>query len=164
MTSTTPSASRPVIPDAWLLEVKALFLPDENVSAFLEVDLNKSLKFAKTALILTDQRLLTRFEDQKNWQSWDLKPHLTLKLSDHAGVGSLELSDGAQRLAVWRFTLGLQAAAARMAGQLALHQSQQADGVPLQKRLSGSVCPVCQAVMSEDDEECTSCGLSLIHI
>jgi len=47
------------------MEVKAWLRPDENVSAFLEVDLNKSLKFAKTALILTDQRLLTRFEDQK---------------------------------------------------------------------------------------------------
>ena len=135
-----------------------MFQPDENVSAFLEVDLNKSLKFAKTALILTDQRLLTRFEDQKNWQSWDLEPDLTLKLSDHAGVGSLELVRGDVRLAVWRFTLGLQAAASRMVGQLDLHKSDEAQGVPLQKRLSGSVCPVCQAVLSEDDAECTSCG------
>jgi ATP-binding cassette subfamily B protein len=158
MTPTPSSASRPVIPDAWLAEVKSLFQPDENVSAFLEVDLNKSLKFAKTALILTDQRLLTRFEDQKNWQSWDLEPDLTLKLSDHAGVGSLELVRGDVRLAVWRFTLGLQAAASRMVGQLDLHKSDEAQGVPLQKRLSGSVCPVCQAVLSEDDAECTSCG------
>jgi ATP-binding cassette subfamily B protein len=158
MTPTPSSASRPVIPDAWLAEVKSLFQPDENVSAFLEVDLNKSLKFAKTALILTDQRLLTRFEDQKNWQSWDLEPDLTLKLSDHAGVGSLELVRGDARLAVWRFTLGLQAAASRMVGQLDLHKSDEAQGVPLQKRLSGSVCPVCQAVLSEDDAECTSCG------
>ena len=158
MTPNTSSASRPVIPDAWHLEVKALFRPDENVSAFLEVDLNKSLKFAKTALILTDQRLLTRFADQKNWQSWDLQPHLSLKLSDHAGVGTLELIDDRERLAVWRFTLGLQAAASRMVGQLELLQSRDAQGVPLQKRLSGAVCPVCQAVLGEDEEECTSCG------
>ncbi len=161
MTPTPPSASRPVIPDAWLKEVKAQLQPDENVSAFLEVDLNKALKFAKTALILTDQRLLTGARDQKNWQSWDLQPDFCLKLTDHAGVGSLELVTAGERLAVWRFTLGVQAAAARTVAMLELAKNRAADGAPLQALRAGAfaaMCPVCQAVLSDEDADCPSCG------
>ncbi len=47
-------------------------------------------------------------------QSWPLRPDLQLRMSDHAGVGTLELHDGQQRLALWRFTLQHQAQALRL--------------------------------------------------
>jgi len=65
MTPQTSTLQRPAIPDAKLLEVRSLFRPDENATAFLDVDLNGSLYFHQTALILTDQRLLARPEGQK---------------------------------------------------------------------------------------------------
>jgi ATP-binding cassette subfamily B protein len=90
-----------------------------------------------------------------------LQPGLALKLTDHAGVGCLALSSAEGQLAVWRFTLGLQAAVARWVAQFESQLAQWVSaeqGHPLQSVLTGSVCPVCQTVMSEDDEDCPSCG------
>jgi hypothetical protein len=119
------------------------------------------LRFAKSAIILTDQRVLYRPEGEKNWSTLALEPGLSLKLTDHAGVGCLVLSSAAGQLAVWRFTLGLQAAVARWVAQFEIQLAQTegvAGGQPLQTVLSGSVCPVCQTVMADDQEECPSCG------
>ena len=157
----TPSSVLPrsVVPDAWQAEVSSHLQSEENVSAWLEVDLDGELLFAKNVIILTDRRVLSPGHAEKSWQSWALQPDLTLKLSDHAGVGTLELTSASGRLAVWRFTLGLQSAAARWVAQFEHQMAQLAgDGRPLQKALAVSVCPVCQAVMREDDDECPSCG------
>jgi ATP-binding cassette, subfamily B, bacterial len=159
----TPSPSsvlpRSVVPDAWQAELALHLLSEENVSAWLEVDLDGELLFSKNAVILTDRRVLSADLAQKSWQSWPLQADLALKLTDHAGVGTLELAHSGGRLAVWRFTLGLQSAVARWVGQFENQMAQLAgDGRPLQKALAVSVCPVCQAVMREDDDECPSCG------
>jgi len=74
MTPTTPSAQRPVIPDAKLSEVRSLFQSDENATAYLEVDLDESLKFHKSSLILTDRRLLARSEGQKTGKHGTCRP------------------------------------------------------------------------------------------
>ena len=110
-------------------------------------------------VILTDQRVLFRCGVQKAWQSWPLQPDLSLKLSDHAGVGTLALASPTGQLSVWRFTLGLQSAAARWVSQFE-HQRAQLSGVglPLQQNLSEPVCPVCQAAMREDEDDCPRCG------
>jgi ATP-binding cassette subfamily B protein len=149
----------PGIPEVWQAEVRTLLQPQENVSAGLEVDLDGKLFFAKSLVILTDQRVLFGSGVQKTWQSWPMQPDLSLKLSDHAGVGTLALVSPSGQLAVWRFTLGLQSAAARWVAQFEKHQAQLlGKGTPLQQSLSVAVCPVCQAVMREDDDECPSCG------
>ena len=149
----------PGIPEAWQAEVRNLLQPQENVSAGLEVDLDGKLFFVKSMVILTEQRVLFRCGVQKAWQSWPLQPDLSLKLSDHAGVGTLALASPTGQLAVWRFTLGLQSAAARWVSQFE-HQRAQLSGVglPLQQNLSEPVCPVCQAAMREDEEDCPRCG------
>jgi ATP-binding cassette, subfamily B, bacterial len=157
----TPASVVPLpgIPEAWQAEVHAILQPQENVSAGLEVDLDGKLFFAKSLVILTDQRVLFGSGVQKTWQSWPLQPDLSLKLSDHAGVGTLALVSSTEQLAVWRFTLGLQSAAARWVAQFEKQQAQlSGNGTPLQQSLSVAVCPVCQAVMREDDDECPSCG------
>ena len=159
--TSSPVLPRSVVPDARLAEVTSQLLPQENVTAWLEVDLNGGLHFVKSAIILTDQRVLSSDGPEKSWRSWPLADALSLKLGDHAGVGTLELSRPGARLAVWRFTLGLQAAASRWVAQFEAQQAQrmQADeGAPLQTRLAGGVCPVCQTVMGQDDEDCPSCS------
>jgi len=158
MTPTTSSVlPRSVVPDAWRAEVSSHLQSEENVSAWLEVDLDGELLFAKNVIILTDRRVLSPGDGEKSWQSWPLQPDLTLKLSDHAGVGALELVHAGGRLGIWRFTLGLQSAVARWVSQFENQMAQlSGDGHPLQKALA--VCPVCQAVMREGDDECPSCG------
>lgn len=83
----------------------------ENVVATLGVDLDDQMRFGKGAIVLTNKRLLalpantSRGAAQPTWASFALQPHLALRLTDHAGISTLELHDPTQRLAVWRFTL-----------------------------------------------------------
>jgi ATP-binding cassette subfamily B protein len=91
--------------------------PSENVLAALDVDLDTRLRFADGQILLTNQRLITRFPNETAPQSWDLRPGLALTHADHAGVGTLELHDAAGRLAVWRYTLGRNPAALKLLAQ-----------------------------------------------
>ena len=87
-----------MVPDAWQAEVSSHLLSEENVSAWLEVDLDGELLFAKNVIILTDRRVLSPGDAEKSWQSWALQPDLSLKLTDHAGVGTLEAQKLSARL------------------------------------------------------------------
>jgi ATP-binding cassette subfamily B protein len=86
----------------------------ENVLASLTVDLDAALRFATGTIVLTDRHLLA-LEADGSCQEWPLAAALSLSHADHAGVGSLELHDGAQRLARWRYTLGADAQALKLA-------------------------------------------------
>ncbi|MGS0757867.1 ABC transporter, partial [Roseateles sp. GG27B] len=85
----------------------------ENVVAPLEVDLDSQCRFAQGLLILTQQRVLAWDPASDVWSEWALAPGLSLKLSDHGGIGSLELLDPTRRLALWRFTLAVNVQAQR---------------------------------------------------
>ena len=91
--------------------------PSENALGSLQVDLNHRLNFSDGELVITTQRLMTRFPDETAWTAWELAPGLALSHHDHAGVGTLELRDGTRRLAVWRYTLGRNPAALRFLAQ-----------------------------------------------
>jgi ATP-binding cassette subfamily B protein len=89
----------------------------------------------------------------------------------------LALQQGARRLAAWRFTLGLEAAVLRWKLRFENQQAQSAQTVQsasfLGKSLQGSddaglvepgvgalrhvLCPICQNVVDEADEECPVC-------
>jgi ATP-binding cassette subfamily B protein len=159
----TPTLSsdlpRSELSKAWHAEVFSRLQSEENVSAWTEVDLDGELRFVKNVLILTDRRILSSGHAEKGWQSWLLEPDVRVRVNDHAGVGTLELSNSAGRLCAWRFTLGLQSGVARWVNQFE-HQMAQitGDGRPLSKTTVVAVCPVCQAAMLEDEDECPSCG------
>ncbi len=115
--STSPSiaaAAPPATGAAVPAELRAVLAADENVLATLAVDLDDDLRFAPGLLALTDRRLWAPAPDG-GWRSWPLAPQLELQPGDHAGVGSLELLDATQQLARWRFTLGVNPQALRLA-------------------------------------------------
>ena len=98
--------------EAGLLErLQAEMSPAENVLATFPVDLSASLHFAHGRVALTERRLLACMPDSAAtvgsaaWQSWPLDGVLVLRQFDHGGVGTIELHDAHQRLAVWRYTL-----------------------------------------------------------
>ena len=94
--------------------LESRLLPAENVLATLPVDLDEELRFASGLLALTDRRLLVR-NPGAAWFEWALPaPGLELQLSDHAGIGTLDLLDDKGRLARWRYTLAHQAAALKV--------------------------------------------------
>ena len=164
------------LPFSWQEGVLSQVHFDENVLAWLEVDLNDELSFKKTLVILTDQRVIASSEAQNNWNIWPLSPDLTLRVLDHAGVGTLAMHQGGLRLAAWRFTLGIEAVVLRWKLRFENHLLTQAKPATfLDKTLNSpvsseadwsepgigqvlhSLCPVCQNVVDASDEECAVC-------
>jgi len=140
-------------------EARAALASGENVQAAFEVDLSAALHFAPGLLVLTERRLWTRDADGAP-RDWPLAPGLELRLIDHGGVGTLELHDGAARLALWRFTLGrhpqalaLMQAFERQTERLAnpaLALAPAPDDVPR--------CGACGTPLPPDSDECPACA------
>jgi ATP-binding cassette, subfamily B, bacterial len=141
---------------AWREEVQKRLLPQENVLATLEVDLNHQLHFVRGWVVVTSQRVLSRANGDADWQQWDLRDGLTVQLHDHAGVGHLDLLDGHGLLHTWRFTLGQNLLAIRWVDQFQAQLQSAVSGKPLVQALK-NVCPSCKAPLEPDQEECPIC-------
>ncbi|MDP3669256.1 MAG: ABC transporter transmembrane domain-containing protein [Telluria sp.] len=125
---------------------------DDSAVATLALDLDSHLHFRAHTLLLTRQRLV--LDDQ----AWPLAPGMELRLSDHAGVGTLELVDARGRIAMWHFTLGPQNQAARLVDQFRRVVAQ-LDRVPdLAWDEPARTCPQCQAALPPDSDECPECA------
>ncbi len=111
------SAAAQALSDDWNTGLPSRLDGAEAVLAWLDLDLDRQLRYRSGALVLTSRRLLARY-DGEEWQQWPLHDGLRLELADHAGVGQFELRDARARLAVWRFTLGQHLAAQRLLGRL----------------------------------------------
>ncbi len=131
-------------------------LKGENVLASLEVDLDSRLRFGGGLLALSRQRLLSFDAGSGQWSEWPLHPGLELRLSDHAGVGCLELVDGQGRLALWRFTLAINLQAQRF--QEAFERR---DEGPRSEAEEVGFCPSCKAPLPPESEECPTCEREL---
>ena len=140
-------------------ELRAQLANHENVQAVLPVDLTVSLRFAQGLLVLTESRIVGKDADG-DWQSWPWSADLKLRLMEHAGVGTLELHNASQRLALWRFTLGQQAEVVRFLLRFEQLRDAAAAGtlhsgwVPVEE----SRCSVCGEVLPPDSDECPACA------
>ena len=159
--------------DFLVAELRSQLATHENVLCTLAVDLDHQLRFAQGFLALTGKRLLARSPDG-HWSSWATAntsgvstPLLELRHFDHAGVGTLELHDGASRLTSWRFTLGANVQALRL---VRLFVRQQAAGKTSAGDISGigdrsadetALCPECDLPLPLDSEECPACAREL---
>lgn len=155
-----PSAifTAPPFPDALQAIAQSRLLDDENVVAWLEINLDERLYFAKNWLILTDRRLLS-FEQQTGYRDYPLGNGMHLQRHDHGGVGRIELFDGEIRKACWYYTLAHNVKAARFIKQYA----RQLEGFLTGERIeqeAPELCPVCQAPMPADQEECQNCSIA----
>jgi len=150
-----PSQVAPVLldlPAFWREDVQLQLTSEENVLAWLEVDLDERLYFAKGLLVLTPSRLLWCPPGKaQTWQSQACQPDWRLLLSDHAGVGHLRLMDAELQLADWRFTLGHNLKAAALQDRFNKQQAGQSAGH------TQTWCPQCHALLSTADETCRSC-------
>ncbi|ASU38579.1 ABC transporter [Herbaspirillum sp. meg3] len=159
--SLIPSSTN--LPAPWRAEVQAQLAADEKVIAWLELDLDISLKFTRGLVLITDRRLLAvnhggieGVAGNRSWTAWDYRPGIVLKHYDHAGVGSLELQDGSSRLAYWRYTLAQNPQALRLINQFELQRDTHVSGQQVvQEELD--VCPQCKAPIPEGQETCAIC-------
>ena len=153
------------LPEVWRSEVLAQLSSGENVSSALEVDLDARLHFAKGLILVTERRIMARAPGETVWQSWPYEQDLTLKLHDHAGVGHLELFNKQGRLANWRFTLGQNLLAIRLAEKFAALRESRVSGAPMVQD-EEHICPSCKAPLEPDQDECPICtkAVSYTHL
>lgn len=149
-TPPTPDAS---LPAPWHGEVEDRLETGEAPLAWVELDLDERLRFAPGLLVLTPRRLLAVAAGGESWHSWALDPGQALELSDHGGVGALELRDADARIAGWRFTLGQHAAAQRLVDRFERLgvRGAPADAVPV------ATCPQCHALLPAPGAPCPHC-------
>jgi len=150
----TPRTADASLPASWRSEVEARLEAGETPLAWVELDLDERLRFAPSLLLLTPRRLLAVGADRTSWHSWALDPGRVLELSDHGGVGALELRNADARIAIWRFTLGQHAAAQRLVDRFErLGAHGEPDGVE-----PAATCPQCQAQLAAPGAWCPRCA------
>jgi len=160
MTQTSPSVPQPSgTPEPWVAELAASLAPGETVLAGLPLDLDARLHFTQGWLIVTNRRLISRTPGEKSLQSWDIATGMSLSHGDHAGVGTLELASGAQRLATWRYTLGYNPDALRLADQFETRLDALTTGRTVS--VEADICPTCKAPIPAGEEQCPQCSREL---
>ncbi len=147
----------PPLPELWQAEAQAQLSPGEAVLAWLETDLDAHLRFSRGLLLLTDRRLLAR-EAGGVWRTWTWHQSLKLERRDHAGVGHLELTDEASLLAAWRYTLGLDESARRLA-QCFLERNAASSGGREPEPCAVENCPGCGQPLPAGRALCSACTL-----
>lgn len=153
----------PKIPHRWQATLASKLgdaAQPHQVQAWVELDLDAKMFFAKGLLVLRDDRL-EWFDDAGNTQSWPLQPDLTFTHFDHAGVGHLQLNSKDRKLGLWHHTLGLNTQISRFQRQFHTAISQ-LDNQTEKSTHSDPVeqvdyCPMCQSVLPPNQESCTNC-------
>ncbi|BDB23402.1 ABC transporter ATP-binding protein [Cupriavidus sp. P-10] len=157
--SSLPALNTPASDEPWRAESGTWLRSGENVLAGLMLDLDARLHFTQGWLVVTDQRIVARAPGEKNVREWSISPELRLSHTDHAGVGTLELAGPGGRLASWRYTLGYNPAALRLADQFETRRDATSAA---QVGEQGEVaCPTCKAPLPPDEEECPQCNREL---
>jgi ATP-binding cassette subfamily B protein len=147
------------LPSAWRVSVLATLQPEETLLAWLELDLMTSLQFGTGLLVLTSQRLLAS-DDGTQWQAWPLQAALRLQRFDHAGIGTLALSNANGRIAHWRYTLARATVVKQLADAFTAQIASLISGTP---RVASPdvLCPMCQTPLSPGQEGCPTCARNL---
>lgn len=148
------SPSTTNLPAFWSEQVQLQLAANETVVSWVELDLDQSLHFARSVIVLTQRRLLAC--SQGSWSAWELRAGLLLKHYDHAGVGSLELQDDKERLILWRYTLAQNPQALRLIMLFEQQRDALVSGQPVQQ-VEQQVCPQCQAPIPAGQESCAIC-------
>ena len=149
------------VPVAWRATVAAAGLG--TAQAWLQTDLDEQLRFAEGLLWLTDDALAWAGHPGAAVRHWTLDGSLQLRQHDHHGVVTLELlrlgEDGqpAERLAVWRCTLGRQLAVRRLLERFEARREAQQRAPSEAAGPQALQCPVCHSPMEPDDEACSVC-------
>ncbi len=160
------ASDRRALPEKWRHQLAAQLQDQEQLVAWMELDLDQHLNFSQGVLILTASRVLFGVQDSNilgkdtHWETLVLKPRLTAQLSDHAGVLWLEVFEGSQRLSAWRATLGLHAQARLWVDAFTalLARAEKPASGETEETHARWHCPKCLAPLEGPDEDCERCA------
>ena len=152
--ASTPGSKLP--PPPWQEDLLLQLSAQEEVFAWVEIDLDAQLHFSRELVAVTNRRVLAKAGKESSWHVWSYRDGLVLERHDHAGVGSLELHDGKARLARWRYTLEQNIAAMRLLEQFEQQLAAHVSGQPV-AHSAIAVCPNCKAPLDAEQEECPVC-------
>ncbi|AJP49327.1 ABC transporter [Rugosibacter aromaticivorans] len=159
MVSASPSDG---LPPAWRATVLATLRPEESLLASVELDMSVSLQFGDGLVALTSQRLLASDDsaDRASWASWPLQAELHLQRFDHAGIGTLALSDANGRIAHWRYTLARATVVKQLVDAFTAQLASLTSGAA---RVASPdvLCPMCQTPLTPGQEGCPTCARNL---
>ncbi len=160
--SALPGVLSPTLPSAWAAQIESQLSGEERALAWLETDLDAQLHFISGVVVVTNRRLLAKTGENEVWQDWAYRRGLALVRHDHSGVGSLELLDTNLLLFRWRYTLGRDAAAARLIYHFTQQLGHRLTGEAVQPSAQEATCPRCQKVLDArllaGQEECAECS------
>ncbi len=145
------------LPEVWRSTALPSLGDDEDVLAWLEVDLDARLHFRRSLLVVTARRLLVWPGTDDEFEEWRYRPGLVLRSFDHAGVGTIELCDEQQRLVAWRYTLSHTIAVQRLVDEFGRQSEALLLGKPLEP-LAETYCPTCKAALETGQEDCPVCA------
>jgi len=126
----------------------------ETPLAALDIDLDAQLAFRAGRLVLTPTHVID------GERRWPLAGGLSLAHHDHKGIGTLELLDGERLLARWRYTLSHNPAALKFERAFNRQRDSLVRGLPPEPP-AAATCPVCQAPLPSDEDECPNCAREL---
>jgi ATP-binding cassette subfamily B protein len=164
------------VPEAWRKGLAGELAQGETLLATFQPDLNLQLRFGKSLVVLTDRRIL-EFDPESaksppvgdlkfapaqsnghssGWRHWNFTPDTTLGISEHAGVGTLELNGPSERIVYWRFTAAKMPDARRFESRFTTRQTRVTSGT--EEAALATVCPSCGEVITSADGVCPSCS------
>jgi ATP-binding cassette subfamily B protein len=145
------------LPSIWVNQVTSQLTGEENVLAWLEIDLNTHLHFSEGIVVVTNKRLLAKMAGDEIWQDWHYQQGLLLTQRDYAGVGCLELFDAHARIAYWRYRLGNDITVSRLIACFTQQLDYHLTGKLSLSSHTQVQCPNCATLLSDDQEECPVC-------
>jgi ATP-binding cassette, subfamily B, bacterial len=161
------------LPEKWRSRLSGQLAAGEIIVGWLETDLNPRLQYASELVVLTDRRMLASGVGERAtgpsaattgsngqasaWQSWMLAPDLKLQVSQHAGIGALDLTNASSRLARWRFTVGAMGPARRLEARFHALQAP-ASASTNGQAVGPTICPSCGEVITSEDGVCPACA------
>jgi len=167
-----PNSTSKALPKTWNLP--SIWAPivqpeiisvEEDLHAWLEINLDARLNFTKHLLVITNKRLLY-FDDiqsQHGAQPAAEYPYRTsLKLShhDHAGVAKIELFDEDVHLANWCYTLANESSSARFIKQFELQVASFISGQSTITEPS-ELSPKCTYQLESDEDKYPQCSRNI---
>ncbi len=158
-------------------EAESQFEEGEAPLAWLELDLDTQLHYARGLLVLTAHRLLdigplepAAAEGKRRAlrgplekaavRSWPLSAASGLKARDQDSVGRLELLGPAGLISHWRYTIGRSTPAHRLALRFERLRKGELSGGEETGEPPTTVCPSCGAILAASQTTCPDCDVA----